>query len=198
MSEARVTYVTRKTKETEINCSLNLDGDGVYWVTTGAPFFDHMLQLFAKHASFDMELTGRGDLAVDGHHTVEDAGLCLGQATKKALGDKSGINRYGHAIIPMDDALVMVAVDLSGRGRLVFDAPMPATRIGDFDTELVEEFMRALAINGEFNLHVRLFYGKNTHHIIEAIFKALARSLKMAIARDGGEDIPSTKGTLEG
>lgn len=198
MSESRVTYVTRKTAETEINCSLNVDGDGVYWVTTGAPFFDHMLQLFVKHASFDMELTGRGDLAVDGHHTAEDAGLCLGQALKQALGDKTGINRYGHAIIPMDETLVMAAVDLSGRGHLVFDAPMPATRIGDFDTELVEEFMRALAINGEFNLHIRLIYGKNTHHIIEAIFKALARSLKMAVARDGSESIPSTKGTLEG
>lgn len=198
MSESRVTYVTRKTTETEINCSLNLDGDGVYWVTTGAPFFDHMLQLFAKHASFDMELTGRGDLAVDGHHTTEDAGLCLGQAIKKALGDKTGINRYGHAIIPMDDALVMAAVDLSGRGYLVFDAPMPATRIGDFDTELVEEFLRALAVNGEFNLHIRLLAGKNTHHIIEAIFKALACSLKSAVARDGSSGIPSTKGTLEG
>ena len=198
MSESRVTYVTRKTAETEINCSLNLDGDGVYWVTTGAPFFDHMLQQFAKHASFDMELTGRGDLAVDGHHTAEDAGLCLGQALKKALGEKSGIARYGQAIIPMDDALVMAAVDLSGRGYLAFDVPLPATRIGDFDTEVVEEFMRSLATNGEFNLHIRLLDGKNTHHIIEAVFKALARSLKMAVARDGSDGIPSTKGTLEG
>ncbi|NLJ76820.1 MAG: imidazoleglycerol-phosphate dehydratase HisB [Peptococcaceae bacterium] len=198
MSESRVTYVTRKTAETEINCSLNLDGDGVYWVTTGAPFFDHMLQQFAKHASFDMELTGRGDLAVDGHHTAEDAGLCLGQALKKALGEKAGITRYGQAIIPMDDALVMAAVDLSGRGYLAFDVPMPATRIGDFDTEVVEEFMRALATNGEFNLHIRLLNGKNTHHIIEAVFKALARSLKMAVARDGSDGVPSTKGTLEG
>jgi imidazoleglycerol-phosphate dehydratase len=198
MSESRATYVTRKTTETEINCSLNLDGDGVYWVTTGMPFFDHMLQLFAKHASFDMELTGRGDLAVDGHHTAEDAGLCLGQAMKNTLGEKTGINRYGHAIIPMDEALVMAAVDLSGRGHLVYDAAMPAARVGDFDTELVEEFLRALAINGEFNLHIRLLSGKNTHHIIEAIFKALARSLKSAVARVGGDSIPSTKGTLEG
>lgn len=198
MSESRVTYVTRKTAETEINCSLNLDGDGVYWVTTGAPFFDHMLQQFAKHASFDMELTGRGDMAVDGHHTAEDAGLCLGQALKKALGEKAGITRYGQAIIPMDDALVMAAVDLSGRGYLAFDVPMPATRIGDFDTEVVEEFMRALAANGEFNLHIRLLNGKNTHHIIEATFKALARSLKMAVSRDGSDGVPSTKGTLEG
>ncbi|NLI14304.1 imidazoleglycerol-phosphate dehydratase HisB [Pelotomaculum propionicicum] len=197
MSQARATYVTRKTLETEINVSLNLDGEGVYWVTTGIPFLDHMLQLFAKHASFDMELTGRGDLAVDGHHTVEDAGLCLGQAINKTLGEKTGINRYGHAIIPMDETLVMAAVDLSGRGYLAFDAPMPAARIGDFDTELVEEFMRALALNGEFNLHIRLLSGKNTHHIIEAIFKAVARALKDACARTGGEEIPSTKGTLE-
>jgi len=197
MSESRATYVTRKTKETEINVSLNLDGEGVYWVSTGIPFLDHMLQLFAKHASFDMELTGRGDLAVDGHHTVEDAGLCLGQAIKKTLGEKTGINRYGHAIIPMDDALVMAVVDLSGRGYLAFDAAMPATRIGDFDTELIEEFMRALALNGEFNLHIRLLSGKNTHHIIEAVFKAVARALKEAVALTGGEEVPSTKGTLE-
>ncbi len=197
MSESRATYVTRKTYETEINVSLNLDGEGVYWVSTGIPFLDHMLQLFAKHAYFDMELTGRGDLAVDGHHTVEDAGLCLGQAMKKNLGEKAGINRYGHAIIPMDDALVMAAVDLSGRGYLAFDVAMPATRIGDFDTELVEEFMRALALNGEFNLHIRLLSGKNTHHIIEAVFKAVARALKEAVVRTGGEGVPSTKGTLE-
>ncbi len=197
MSESRATYVTRKTYETEINVSLNIDGEGVYWVTTGIPFLDHMLQLFAKHASFDMELTGRGDLAVDGHHTAEDAGLCMGQAIKKTLGEKTGINRYGHAFIPMDDALVMAAVDLSGRGYLAFDAAMPATRIGDFDTELVEEFMRALALNGEFNLHVRLLSGKNTHHIIEAVFKAVARALKEAVVRTGGEGVPSTKGTLE-
>lgn len=197
MSESRATYVTRKTKETEINVSLNLDGEGVYWVSTGIPFLDHMLQLFAKHASFDMELTGRGDLAVDGHHTVEDAGLCLGQAINKTLGEKTGINRFGHAIIPMDDALVMAAVDLSGRGYLAFDAAMPATRIGDFDTELIEEFMRAMALNGEFNLHIRLLSGKNTHHIIEAVFKAVARALKEAVLRTGGEEVPSTKGTLE-
>jgi len=197
MSESRATYVTRKTYETEINVSLNIDGEGVYWVTTGIHFLDHMLQLFAKHASFDMELTGRGDLAVDGHHTAEDAGLCMGQAIKKTLGEKTGINRYGNAIIPMDDALVMAAVDLSGRGYLAFDAAMPATRIGDFDTELVEEFMRALALNGEFNLHIRLLSGKNTHHIIEAVFKAVARALKEAVVRTGGEGVPSTKGTLE-
>lgn len=197
MSEGRTSYVTRKTKETEINVSLNLDGDGVFWVHTGVPFFDHMLQLFVIHSYLDMELTARGDLAVDAHHTVEDAGLCLGQAIKKALGEKTGINRFGHAIVPMDEALVMAAVDLSGRGLLSFDAPMPSPRVGDFDTELVEEFLRALAVNGEFTLHIRLLAGKNTHHIIECIFKALACSLKDAVAYGGRGIIPSTKGTLE-
>ncbi len=197
MTQARASYYTRKTKETEINISLNVDGEGVFWINTGLPFFDHMLQQLALHASFDTEFTARGDLAVDGHHTVEDAGLCLGQALKKALGEKSGINRYGHALLPMDDALVMAAVDLSGRGYLVFDAPMPAQRIGDFDTELVEEFFRALAVNGELTLHIRVLAGKNTHHIIEAIFKAVARAIKEAAARTGGGEVPSTKGTLE-
>lgn len=196
MDEPRQSIVSRKTKETEINVTLNLDGAGVSWINTGLPFFDHMLQLFAKHSSFDLELTARGDLAVDGHHTVEDAGICLGQALKKALGEKYGINRYGHAVIPMDEALTLAAVDLSGRGYLAFEAPMPSPRVGDFDTELVEEFLRALALNGEFNLHIRLLAGKNTHHVIESIFKALARSLREAVATGGGGGIPSTKGTL--
>jgi len=195
MSE-RESYVTRKTKETEINVTLDLDGEGVYWIHTGMPFFDHMVQLLAKHAYFNLELTARGDLAVDGHHTVEDAGICLGQAIKKSLGDKTGITRFGHAVVPMDDALVLVAVDLGGRGFFAFDVPMPVPRVGDFDTELVEEFLRAVAIRGELNLHVRLLAGKNTHHIIEAIFKALACALKEAVAKSGWEGIPSTKGTL--
>ncbi len=197
MTEARTGMYTRKTHETEVNVSLNIDGDAVYWVVTGMPFFDHMMQLFALHASLDMELTARGDLAVDGHHTAEDVGMCLGVTIKRALGEKTGINRYGHAFIPMDEALVMAAVDLSGRGHLVYDVPLPSTRIGDFDTELVEEFFRALTVNGEFNLHVRLMAGKNTHHIIEAVFKAVARAFKDAAARMGGDAIPSTKGTLE-
>jgi imidazoleglycerol-phosphate dehydratase len=187
--------VSRQTKETEINVTLNLDGAGVYWVSTGLPFFDHMLQTFAKHSSFDMELTARGDLAVDGHHTVEDAGMCLGRAIKEALGEKHGINRFGHAVVPMEDALTLAAVDLSGRGYLACEAHMPSPRVGDFDTELVEEFLRALALNGEFNLHVRLLAGNNTHHVIESIFKALARTLKEATTLVGG-GIPSTKGTL--
>lgn len=196
MDDSRKCLLSRKTKETEINVSLNLDGSGVFWVSTGVPFFDHMIQLLSKHSSFDLELTARGDLAVDGHHTVEDAGICLGRALKEALGDKRGINRYGHAIIPMDEALTMAAVDLGGRGYLSFDAPMPSPRVGDFDTELVEEFLRAMVSQGEFNLHIRLLSGRNTHHIIESIFKALARSLKEAVARTCGEGIPSTKGVL--
>lgn len=196
MDETRQSIVSRKTKETEINVTLNLDGAGVSWINTGLPFFDHMLQLFARHSSFDLELTARGDLAVDGHHTVEDAGICLGRALREALGEKHGINRYGHAVVPMDEALTLAAVDLSGRGYLAFEAPMPSPRVGDFDTELVEEFLRALALNGEFNLHIRLLAGKNTHHVIESIFKALARSLKEAADLGGGAGIPSTKGTL--
>lgn len=197
MTQARASYFARKTKETEINISLNVDGEGVFWINTGLPFFDHMLKQLALHASFDAEFTARGDLAVDGHHTVEDVGLCLGQALKKALGEKSGINRYGHAMIPMDDALVMAAIDLSGRSFLAFDAPMPTQRVGDFDTELVEEFFRALAVNGEMTLHIQVLAGKNTHHIIEAIFKAVARAIKEAASKTDGGGIPSTKGTLE-
>ncbi|MDD4237340.1 MAG: imidazoleglycerol-phosphate dehydratase HisB [Desulfotomaculaceae bacterium] len=195
MSEPRESLVNRKTLETEVNVTFSLDGEGVYFVKTGQPFFDHMLELFCKHSSFNMELTARGDLAVDGHHTVEDVGLCLGLAIKRALGEKYGINRFGHAIIPMDEALAMVAVDLSGRGFLVFDAPMPAARVGEFETELVQEFFRALTVSGEFTLHIRLLAGTNTHHIIEAIFKGLARVLKDATAYVGG-GIPSTKGAL--
>jgi imidazoleglycerol-phosphate dehydratase len=195
MSEPRESLVNRKTLETEVNISFSLDGEGVYFVNTGQPFFDHMLELFCKHSSFNMELTARGDLAVDGHHTVEDVGLCLGLAIKRALGEKHGIKRYGHAIIPMDEALAMVAVDLSGRGFLVFDAPMPAARVGEFETELIEEFFRALAVSGELTLHIRLLAGSNTHHIIEAVFKGLARALKDATTYVGG-GIPSTKGTL--
>jgi len=195
MFEPRESLVNRKTLETEVNISFSLDGEGVYFVNTGQPFFDHMMQLFCKHSSFNMELTARGDLAVDGHHTVEDVGLCLGLAIKRALGEKNGINRYGHAIIPMDEALAMVAVDLSGRGFLAFDAPMPAARVGDFETELLQEFFRALAISGEFTLHIRLLAGTNTHHIIEAIFKGLGRVLREATTYIGG-GIPSTKGAL--
>ena len=195
MSETRTGIVSRKTKETEVNVTLDLDGSGVSWISTGQPFFDHMLQLFSKHSSFNLELTARGDLAVDGHHTVEDAGMCLGKALGRALGEKQGINRFGYAVVPMDDALVMAVVDLSGRSFLAFDAQMTSPRLGDFDTELIEEFLRAFVTNGEFNLHIRQLAGKNTHHIIEATFKAMALAMKQAIAITG-EGIPSTKGVL--
>lgn len=197
MAKERSGVFSRKTKETEINVSLGLDGAGVSRVSTGLPFFDHMLTLLAKHAAINLELTARGDLAVDGHHTVEDAGICLGRALKEALGDKSGIRRYGHAAVPMDEALALVAVDLSGRGFLAFDAVISSPRVGNFDTELVEEFFRALAANGEFTLHVKLLSGKNTHHIIESVFKALARALRDAAAPDERMNgVPSTKGEL--
>ncbi|MGI6491148.1 MAG: imidazoleglycerol-phosphate dehydratase HisB [Pelotomaculum sp.] len=195
MSGVRAGSVKRRTGETEISVSLKLDGEGRYLVDTGLPFFDHMLQLFCKHASYDLELTAHGDLQVDGHHTVEDAGICLGLALKDALGDKQGINRYGHAFVPMDEALALVAVDLSGRGFLAFDAGLPAQQLGTFETELVQEFFRALALSGQLTLHIRLLAGVNTHHIIEAIFKGLARAMKDATAYVGG-GIPSTKGTL--
>ena len=195
MSETRTGIVSRKTKETEVNVTLDLDGSGVSWISTGQPFFDHMLQIFSKHSSFNLELTARGDLAVDGHHTVEDAGMCLGKALGRALGEKQGINRFGYAVVPMDDALVMAVVDLSGRSFLAFDAQMTSPRLGDFDTELIEEFLRAFVTNGEFNLHIRQLAGKNTHHIIEATFKAMALAMKQATAITG-EGIPSTKGVL--
>jgi len=196
MSKLRKGVVSRKTSETEINISINLDGAGVFQAQTGLSFFEHMLHLFAKHSSFDLELIAQGDLAVDGHHTVEDAGICLGRAIKEALGDKHGIKRYGHAIIPMDEALALAVVDLSGRGFLAFDVSLPAQRVGDFETELVEEFLRAMAINGEFNLHVRLLAGKNTHHIIESVFKSLGQALREAVAMSGRDEVPTTKGIL--
>ncbi|MHB1042926.1 MAG: imidazoleglycerol-phosphate dehydratase HisB [Eubacteriales bacterium] len=197
MAKERSGVFSRKTKETEINVSLGLDGAGVSRVSTGLPFFDHMLTLLAKHTAINLELTARGDLAVDGHHTVEDVGICLGRALKEALGDKSGIRRYGHAVVPMDEALALVAVDLSGRAFLAFDAVISSPRVGNFDTELVEEFFRALAANGEFTLHVKLLSGKNTHHIIESVFKALARALRDAAAPDERiVGVPSTKGEL--
>ncbi|MBE3587653.1 MAG: imidazoleglycerol-phosphate dehydratase HisB [Thermoanaerobacteraceae bacterium] len=194
---ARVAEVQRQTTETRVQVRLDLDGTGVYRVDTGIGFMDHMLGLFARHARFDLELNADGDLEVDGHHTVEDTGICLGRAIKEALGDKRGITRYGQALLPMDEALALVAVDLSGRGHLVYDVPLPSSRVGDLDCELVEEFLRALAASGEFTLHVRLLSGRNTHHIIEAVFKGLGRTLKQAAAPEPGEDrVPSTKGIL--
>ncbi|MHB8157475.1 MAG: imidazoleglycerol-phosphate dehydratase HisB [Desulfocucumaceae bacterium] len=192
----RKAYYERKTNETEIKLSLNLDGQGMVKADTGIGFFNHMLDLLGRHAGFDLDFEVRGDLEVDAHHTIEDVGISLGRAIKEALGEKRGINRYGHILLPMDEALVLVALDLSGRGFLGLEADFQSTKVGQMDTELVEEFLSSLAINGEITLHVRVLAGKNTHHIIEAIFKGLARSLKMAVARGTGEEVPSTKGVL--
>lgn len=186
----------RKTNETEIKVILNLDGRGLVKASTGIGFFDHMIHLLGRHAGFDLELEVKGDLEVDAHHTVEDVAICLGRAVKDGLGEKRGINRYGNAILPMDEALVMVAIDISGRGYLGLDATFQAPKAGDMDTELVAEFLRAFAQNGGITMHVRVIAGTNTHHVIEAIFKGLARAFKTAAARDGRGEVPSTKGLL--
>lgn len=197
MSQQRKAQLARKTAETDINVCLNLDGTGIYEVQTGVGFLDHMLCLWARHGALDLTIKARGDTYIDDHHTVEDIGITLGLAIKEALGDKAGINRYGHALVPMDEALILVALDLSGRGHLELDLPLPSTKVGSFDTELVEEFFRALAVNGGITLHVRMLSGRNTHHIIEGAFKALGRALRQAVARDERlTGIPSTKGVL--
>lgn len=194
---ARTTKFERKTAETNISLELNLDGTGVGKVSTEIGFFDHMLNLWAKHGCFDLELYSQGDLCVDCHHTVEDVGICLGNAVQKCLGNKAGITRYGHAFVPMDEALALVVVDYSGRGHLEMDATMPAQKVGEFDTELVEEFLRAMAVNAGMTLHVKLLSGRNTHHIIEAIFKALGRAMRQAASFDDKvQGVPSTKGVL--
>jgi len=193
----RSAQISRKTAETQIELALNLDGTGTFEGTTGVGFFDHMLTLLARHAAIDLKVDAKGDLHVDQHHTVEDVGICLGQAVKQALGDKSGIRRYGHFTLPMEETLVTSAIDLSGRYYLVFKAPMPAAKIGDFDSELVEDFWQAVAANALCNLHVVLHHGRNTHHIAEAIFKATARALRMAVEADPRmQGVPSTKGVL--
>jgi imidazoleglycerol-phosphate dehydratase len=188
--------IRRQTGETEIDVRLQVDGTGECALDTGVPFFEHMLTLMAKFSRFDLNIRARGDLDVDDHHTVEDVGICLGEALARALGDKAGIRRFSHAIVPMDDVLMLVAVDLSGRGYLAFDVPMPAARVGRFDTELVAEFLRALAYNGRFNLHVRMLAGTNTHHVIEAVFKGLGVALGQAVGIGGQGEIPSTKGVI--
>ncbi len=194
---SRCSEVQRVTGETEIKLSLCLDGNGEAAIDTGVPFMDHMLTLFAGHGGFNLELTASGDIEVDDHHTVEDVGICLGQAVREALGDKGGIRRYGHVILPMDEALALVAVDISGRSFLSFDVPMPRAKTGAFDTELVEEFMRALVVNAGLTLHVKLLAGSNTHHIIESVFKGLARALRSAAEIiDPNRGVPSTKGVL--
>lgn len=195
----RTANIDRKTAETNIQLKLDLDGTGRADIATGVGFFDHMLTLFAKHAVIDLTVRAAGDLQVDQHHTVEDAGICLGQAVKQALGDKAGIRRYGHFTLPMDETLATVAIDLSGRFALVYQADFPSAKIGDFDSELVEEFWRAFAANALCNLHILVHYGRNSHHISEAIFKATARALRMAAESDPRvSGVPSTKGSLDG
>lgn len=193
----RTASVKRTTKETQIIMDLNLDGKGVGKISTGIGFFDHMLEGFTKHGFFDMELTVNGDLHVDGHHTVEDTGIVFGQAIKEAIGDKKGIKRYGQFILPMDDALVLCAIDLCGRPYLNFDAQFPAERVGYLETELIQEFFYAISYSAGMNLHIKVLDGRNTHHIIEAMFKAFAKALDMATSFDERiVDVLSTKGTL--
>lgn len=194
----RIAEVTRKTAETEIALSLNLDGTGKYDMTTGVGFFDHMMDQLARHSLIDITLRAKGDLHVDDHHTVEDAGIALGQALVKALGDKTGIRRYGHFNLAMDDAQVACALDLSARPYLVWNVPFPTAKIGTFDTELVREFFQALSTHGGITLHVEMIHGLNSHHIAEATFKAVARSLRMAVEADPRMSgiLPSTKGAL--
>jgi imidazoleglycerol-phosphate dehydratase len=193
----RNAHIARKTAETQIELDLELDGSGQAEVATGVGFLDHMLTLLAKHGALDLKIRALGDLHVDQHHTVEDVGICLGQALRQALGDKAGIRRYGNVTLPMEETLVTTALDLSGRYFLVFGAQFPSPKIGDFDSELVEDFWQAFAANALMNLHVVLHYGRNSHHISEAIFKATARALRMAIEHDPRmTGVPSTKGTL--
>ncbi|MCK5758223.1 MAG: imidazoleglycerol-phosphate dehydratase HisB [Clostridiales bacterium] len=189
--------VERKTKETEISLELNLDGKGNYSISTGIGFFDHMLELFSKHSLIDIKLSVRGDLEVDCHHSVEDAGIVLGQAIKEALGNKISIKRYGSFTVPMDEALATVNLDLSGRPYLVFNAEFSKSKAGDMDVETVEEFMMAVCTNAGITMHVNVLYGSNNHHMIEGIFKAFARALRIAVSKDDKvEGVPSTKGIL--
>ena len=193
----RAGKIFRETNETKISVEINLDGGGENKISTGIGFFDHMLNLFAAHGQFDLNVECAGDLEVDGHHSVEDIGIALGAAIKNALGDKRGINRYGTFFLPMDESLALVSLDISGRPFLVFDAGNLAPMIGSFDTELTEEFLRALAFNAGITLHVKILYGKNSHHKVEAIFKALGHALRIAVARDEKiTGVPSTKGVL--
>lgn len=193
----RTAEIERRTNETKIKLALGLDGEGKTELSTGVPFLSHMLDLFAKHGHFDLRVDADGDIEVDGHHTTEDIGICLGQALSQALGDKRGIKRYGNAFVPMDEALAQVVVDLSNRPHLEFRADIPAPMIGSFDTELVHEFLWKLAIEAKMNLHVIVHYGRNSHHIVEAIFKALGRALDEATSHDPRvKGIPSTKGML--
>ena len=192
----RTAEIIRKTAETDIMLTLNLDGTGKSTVKTQVGFLDHMLTLFAAHGKFDLEVTCKGDTYVDDHHSAEDIGICLGQAFQQALGDKRGITRYGSFLLPMDEALIQTAVDISGRSYLGYGLEIPTEKIGTFDAELVEEFWLAFVRCCPMSLHIRQLAGKNAHHIVEGCFKSVARSLKIAVASDGTNDIPSTKGVL--
>ena len=194
----RTAEIIRKTGETDIELRLDLDGTGKSEIKTGVGFLDHMLTLFAKHGRFDLEIKASGDTWVDGHHTTEDVGIALGEAFAKALGEKKGIVRYGSMILPMDEALIMTAIDFSGRSYLAYEADIWAQRVGDFDTELSEEFWQAFTRNAQCTLHIRQLAGKNAHHIIEGIFKSAARSIATAVKVDEAfaDEVPSTKGVL--
>lgn len=194
---SRTANITRTTKETDINMMLELDGEGVSHIDTGIGFFNHMLEGFAKHGFFNLDVAIKGDLEVDGHHTVEDAGIVLGTAIKEAVGDKKGIKRYGYFILPMDDALALCAVDLCGRPYLQFDCSFPNDMVGGLDTSLVREFFYAVSYSAGMNIHIKMLSGENSHHIIEAIFKAFAKALDDAVSYDPRiKDVLSTKGAL--
>ena len=196
--KARSARVDRRTTETDIRARLTLDGRGRYAVSTGIRFLDHMLELFTRHGSFDLDLRARGDLDVDQHHTVEDTGLVLGEAVRQALGDKRGINRAGYFVMPMDETLAVAAIDLSGRPYLVLRAPIKSERVGDLQTELLEDFFQGFASGARANVHLRVLYGRSSHHAVEAIFKTFARALRYACSRDASlkRQLPSTKGLL--
>ena len=192
----RSAKVTRATRETDVRVDLSIDGSGTASADTGLPFFDHMLQQLGKHAGFDLDVTCKGDLEIDGHHTVEDCGIAIGEALTEALGDKAGIRRFASIVVPLDETAVEVALDLAGRTFVVHDVPVPAETIGTFDTGLVEDFVRAFAQAAALTIHVHLRYGRSPHHVCEAEFKALAKALGDACATTGRRDVPSTKGTL--
>jgi imidazoleglycerol-phosphate dehydratase len=196
--KTRTATLHRKTTETDIRARLALDGRGRYKISTGIRFLDHMLELFTRHGGFDLELTARGDLDVDQHHTVEDVGIVLGEAVRRALGSKRGINRAGYFVMPMDETLAVAAIDLSGRACLVFNAPIKAARVGDLQTELLEDFFHGFAAAAGANVHLKLLYGRSSHHGVEALFKAFARALRFACSRDSRlkRQLPSTKGLL--
>lgn len=192
----RKVRISRKTAETDITLTLDLDGSGTYDIQTGVGFFDHMLTAFARHGGFDLAVTCAGDTQVDDHHSVEDVGICLGDAFAQALGEMRGVTRYGHTILPMDEALILSAVDLSGRGMLCWDVSLPTEKVGSFDTELAKEFWLAFVRRANCTLHIRQLAGENSHHILEGVFKSAARTLKQAVALTGSDEIPSTKGNL--